>query len=237
MRPAFLSRSIHKWLALVVGLQFVLWTLSGFYMAAVDLDFIHGDPLVRNLRVPVDQQQPVLAFSEIVQRYPLATDIALRGLPGFAAPMYEVTTNGRKVLLNAVDGRPVSPLDDGAIHQLSRAYYAGKGQLVRLTLIERDAPLEIQGRALPLWRADFDDWLDTSLYLHPDTGALVTRRHRFWRWFDFLWMLHILDFDTRTDVNNALLRTSTVIGLGGVASGAWLLYLVFRRSSRAPIGQ
>jgi hypothetical protein len=44
---------------------------------------------------------------------------------------------------------------------------------------------------------DFDDWLQTTLYLHPDTGALVTRRHRLWRWYDFQWMLHIMDYGDR----------------------------------------
>ena len=49
MRPALLSRTLHKWLGLFLGLQLVLWMLSGFYMVVVDLDFIHGDPLVRNV--------------------------------------------------------------------------------------------------------------------------------------------------------------------------------------------
>ena len=88
--------------------------------------------------------------------------------------------------------------------------------------------MEIQTRALPLWRVDFDDWLQTSLYLHPDTGTLVTRRHRFWRWFDFLWMLDIMDYKARMDVNNGLLRVMTALGLVTVLSGAWLLYFSFR---------
>ena len=53
MKLSLLSRSLHKWLALFVGLQLLVWAVTGFYMVAVDLDFIHGDPLVRNLRTPV----------------------------------------------------------------------------------------------------------------------------------------------------------------------------------------
>jgi uncharacterized iron-regulated membrane protein len=228
MRPALLSRTLHKWLALIIGVPLVLWTISGFYMVVVDLDFIHGDPLVRNLRVPLGDG-PGVPFGDVAQRYTNVTQIELRALPGFDSPVYEVTTTGGKILVDAATGRQLSPLADANIRDLARQYYAGKGKLAAVTLIERDAPLEIQSRPLPLWRADFDDWLETSLYVHPDTGALVTRRHRFWRWFDFLWMFHILDFETRTDMNNGLLRTATVAGLITVLSGCWLLYFSFRR--------
>lgn len=229
MRPALLSRTLHKWLSLFVGLQLVLWMVSGFYMVVVDLDFIHGDPLVRNLRMPLAGDLPKVSFGDVASRYGSITQMSLRALPGFAAPVYEITTNGGKVLIDASNGKQLSPIAQGSIRDLARQYYAGEGKPVALTLIERDAPLEIQSRPLPLWRVDFDDWLETSLYVHPDTGALVTRRHRFWRWFDFLWMLHILDFDTRTDMNNGLLRATTIMGLVTVLSGGWLLYFSFRR--------
>ena len=229
MRPALLSRTLHKWLALVVGIQLVFWTLSGFYMVVVDLDFIHGDSLVRNVRVPLGGDRPRVDFSQVAQRFDGVTAIALRALPGQSAPMYEVTTRSGKVLVDATNGQQLSPLSRNVIAGLSRQYYAGRGELASLTLIERDAPLEIQTRPLPLWRADFDDWLQTSLYVQPDSGVLVTRRHRFWRWFDFLWMFHIMDFEQRTDMNNGLLRTATIAGLVTVLSGCWLLYFSFRR--------
>ena len=47
------------------------------------------------------------------------------------------------------------------------------------------------------------------LVYHKPTGELVTRRHELWRVFDFVWMLHIMDYDTREDVNNPLLRVFT----------------------------
>ena len=233
MRPALLSRTLHKWLGLIVGIQLVFWTISGFYMVVVDLDFIHGDPLVRNVRVPLGVEQPRVTFSEIARRFEGVTAVSLRALPGQTAPLYEVTTRSGKVLVDATTGQQLSPLSRDFVRQLSQQYYAGAGKLALLTLIERDAPLEIQTRPLPLWRADFDDWLETSLYVHPDTGVLVTRRHRLWRWFDFVWMFHIMDFDQRTDMNNGLLRAATIAGLVTVLSGGWLLYFSFRR--RAPV--
>src|SRR5688572_530961 len=115
MRPALLSRTLHKWLSLFLGLQLVLWTISGFYMVVVDLDFIHGDPLVRNLKVPLSVHSDRIPFAEAVRSHSEVTQVSLRSLPGMVTPVYEVTTRGRKVLLDASNGQQLSPLADETI--------------------------------------------------------------------------------------------------------------------------
>ena len=67
------------------------------------------------------------------------------------------------------------------------------------------------------------------MYFSPDTGELLARRHNLWRGFDFLWMLHIMDYETRDDVNNLLLRAASVTGLLFALAGIWLLFYSFRR--------
>ena len=133
------------------------------------------------------------------------------------------------VLVDATSGQQLSPLSSGMIRQLARSYYAGGGQLSAVQLLEHDVPMEVRGRSAPLWRADFDDWLETTLYLHPDTGALVARRHRLWRWYDFLWMLHIMDYGEREAATGVVPRVATVLGAITIASGVWLLYFSFWR--------
>ena len=120
MRPALLSRTLHKWLSLFVGLQLVLWMVSGFYMVVVDLDFIHGDPLVRNLQVPLSGNLPQVRFGDVAHRYANVTQVSLKALPSFAAPVYEITTNGRKVLVDAADGGQLSPISEGRIRELAQ---------------------------------------------------------------------------------------------------------------------
>jgi hypothetical protein len=233
MKLTLLSRTLHKWLTLFVGLQLLVWAVTGFYMVAIDLDFIHGDSLVRNLRTPVARSTPVLPVSQLASRYPEVTLVSLHSLPVLDAPVYELTAAGRKVLVDAAHGQQLSPLSPGMIRQLARTYYAGSGQLSAVQLLEREVPMEVRGRAAPLWRADFDDWLQTTLYLHPDTGALVTRRHRLWRCYDFLWMLHIMDYSEREAPTGVVPRVATVLGTVTVLSGVWLLYFSFWRPSRA----
>ncbi|HEY0628211.1 MAG TPA: hypothetical protein VGD23_02680, partial [Sphingomicrobium sp.] len=47
MRLHIAARKTHKWLGLFIGLQVVIWSLSGLYMTVVHIDTIHGDHLVR----------------------------------------------------------------------------------------------------------------------------------------------------------------------------------------------
>ncbi len=37
-----LFRRIHKWVGLVIGLQFVIWTISGALMAVLDMETVAG---------------------------------------------------------------------------------------------------------------------------------------------------------------------------------------------------
>ena len=36
-------RTIHKYLGLIIGIQFLFWTISGLYFSWTDIDEIHGD--------------------------------------------------------------------------------------------------------------------------------------------------------------------------------------------------
>ncbi len=242
MNAARVSRKAHRWLALVVGIQLVIWMLSGFYMVVVDLDFIHGDPLVRNLETRIAADRPLVAIEVLRTRHPELRSITLRGSADGAGPVYEIDTAAGVVVVDATTGRQLSPLPEARIVGLARAHYAGAGSVLRVTLLSEEAlkPIELQSRPLPLWRIDFDDWLETSLYLDPDTGRLVTRRHRFWRWFDFLWSLHIMDYTERSDVNNSLLRVATIAAVVATGTGVWLSFHSFaflqrrRRSSPSP---
>lgn len=224
-----LSRLAHKWLALAVGIQLLLWAVSGFYMVAVDLDFIHGDPLVRNLKPALDVSGHYVSFDSLRRDRPGISTIRLRALPDDGSAVYEVITAAGIELVDARTGRTISPLPEARVVEVARAYYAGSGEVLRATLIESEAdrPGELQRRLLPSWRVDFDDWLETSLYVHAQSGTLATRRHRFWRWFDFLWSLHIMDYRERTDVNNRLLLGASILGTIAVVSGLWLTWFTF----------
>ncbi|HNP34377.1 MAG TPA: hypothetical protein PKK10_00880 [Woeseiaceae bacterium] len=231
MKAPFLARKTHKWIALVIGIQVTFWMLSGAYMAVLDIDFIHGDPLVKNIDEPfLGNVEDLYLIKSIVNRYPRATQIDLVSRIG--VPYYVVIEDSAEpVLLYATSGVPVSPIPVELVAELARYYYAGDGALSDVNLLrdDSDRPSEIQARPLPLWQVRFDDAIQTTFYISPSTGELVSRRHTFWRVYDFLWMFHIMDYESRTDLNNNLLRVASFFGISFGLTGVWLLVYALKR--------
>lgn len=227
----------HRWLALFVGLQLVAWTASGLYMTAVDIDVIHGDALVRNVAPPVRLDRPLVPIAEVLRGRDDVVALHLRTLPDDGRAVYElVDAEGRRSLLDAATAAVLPPFTADRARTLAEAYYAGRGRVAEVRLLASDAeiPREVRGRRAPLWRVEFDDWLETTLYVDAGSGRLATRRHRLWRWFDFAWSLHIMDYREREDVNNGLLRTVTPLAVLTASCGAWLVFYSFAFLRRRP---
>jgi len=231
LKSAVIARTGHRWLGLLVGIQVAVWLATGLYMVIVDIDFIHGDTLVKNMQQPVrvpDSSQ--LGMAALRGRYPEAYRIRLR--PVMDKTYYEITTTDGRFLVDPDSGAPLASLGEREAADIAKYHYAGDARLIRATLINSDPPMEIQTRSLPLWRIDFDDRFATSFYVDPGNGALVTRRHRYWRIFDFMWMLHIMDYENREDAHNPLLISAQISGLVFALTGLWLLFYSFSKPRR-----
>jgi uncharacterized iron-regulated membrane protein len=229
IRWPLIVRRTHKWLALVVGVQALLWTLTGMYMVAVHIDIIHGDNLVRSrVEKPFDLSR-LAPPSQVVAAAPGASELRLQRY--FDVPVWRAETPDGPRLFDAATARPLSKPNEAQIRALARQIYTGDGRIVSVKLLT-DAPLEMQSRKPPYWQVEFEGWNRPTLYLSPATGELVSRRHALWRVFDFAWMLHIMDYDERSDVNNPLLRVATWSTFAMVLTGAWLLIWSFPRRKR-----
>jgi len=227
---SFKVRQWHKWLSLIIGAQVLLWLASGVYMVVINLEFIHGDHLVRNMNSPLtDDAPPAVIFADVLSEYPEASEIALVSWTG--QPAYRVQSPTGAHLVNAMTGLQISPLTEADAISAARYHYTRAGKIKSATLLvdQADAPSEIQSRKLPLWRIDFADAGSTAFYVSPDDGSLITRRHTYWRIFDFAWMLHIMDYEERADVNNTLLRIAAGLGMVLSILGTWLLFFSFKR--------
>jgi uncharacterized iron-regulated membrane protein len=235
-RGNILSRTLHKWLGLVIGIQVLIWLATGLYMVVVDLDFIHGDPLVKNMQQSIAVPQAnLLSMAGLRSTYPDAERISLK--PIMAKNFYTVTTVDQRYLLDAETGAVISPLDEKTAREIAIFHFNDDARILNASLITDRAPMEIQTRPLPLWRIDFDDRFSTSFYIDPYTGVLVTRRHQYWRIFDFMWMLHIMDYSERTNAHSLLLKTAEISGLVFGVTGVWLLFYSFsgRRKKKPAI--
>lgn len=228
---------MHKWLGLAVGLQILIWLATGLYMVVVNIDFIHGDSLVRNMQeTVVIPGEPLLGITDLAEQYPDAIQISLR--PVIGKTFYAITTTNERYLVDPQTGAVKSPLSEDNAREIAQYHFAGNAPVISASLISSSPPTEIKTRRLPLWRIDFDDRFASSFYIDPYNGSLVTRRHQYWRVFDFMWMLHIMDYEDRSDAHNLLLITAQFAGLTFAISGLCLLFYSFsgnRKKSRPQV--
>ena len=221
---------MHKWLALIVGFQAMIWTLSGLYMTVVHIDIIHGDHFIRETEVTPLRLSEIVSPVAVAKAVPDTGGVRLGWL--LSRPVYIAKTEPGELLFDARTGKRLPPPSQAEIRRIAEHWFTGPEKLIGLRLIT-EIPGEIRGRKPPLWRAEFEGWNKPTLYISPDTGQLLSRRHELWRIFDFLWMLHIMDYETRDNVNNWLLRGFTFLALTTVISGAWLLWFAFPRKRKA----
>ncbi|WP_342114502.1 PepSY domain-containing protein [Pseudoduganella sp. OTU4001] len=226
MKQAFWSRRLHKWLGLLVGIQALFWMASGLYMTAISIDVIHGDHLAHAERPPVEAKAVGIQPAQLAAQFPTMTGFRLKRL--LEAEVYEVKHADGISLVDAWNGKRLEPLDQQRAQRVALEAYQGEGGLKQMSLLQ-ELPQEVASRKAPLWRADFEDDDFTTLWISPTTGEVIAKRHTLWRVFDFLWMLHIMDYDKRTDVNNTLLRVASVAGTLFALSGLWLLWFTVRR--------
>jgi len=143
-------------------------------------------------------------------------------------PAYALIGDNGTQLLNARTGAAWEPVDKVAITNAAHHYYKGEGQITAITRLT-ETPKEYR-RPPPVWQVQFDDGPKTRLYLDAETAELRAVRTRLWRVYDFMWMLHIMDYQTRDNFNSWWLRLFAGAALLFAMSGLMLLlHRVFLR--------
>jgi uncharacterized iron-regulated membrane protein len=81
-----------------------------------------------------------------------------------------------------------------------------------------------------LWRAYNVEKPSIRVYVDPRSGDIVAIRNAAWRAWDFLWMLHIMDYDDRDDIGTMLLKLFSLLALFTAIAGIVLYVLIPRRA-------
>lgn len=220
----------HRWLSLIFGVQMVLWALSGAYMVFFDLDYIHGDHLIGDTRLSLPGDAKIAELDEVLARFPSSHSVSLKPfrLHNTTQLVYQLGRESGTMLVDA-ETLQIITLTKPDIRALANQYYAPEdGDIDSVVYLTDQAPSEISARLLPVWQVNYDDFGSTSFYLSATTGELLVKRHTFWRGFDFVWMLHIMDYETRADIQTWWLKGFIVGTLILMITGTVLLVYTIR---------
>ncbi len=239
-----LIRQLHRWLGVVIGIQFLAWTLGGLYFSWSDMDEVHGDhdkapaPL---LSASVAYVSPAIVLNVLRQTQAVDSlaDLRLVSILGrlYWLAAYFPKGHGRhykKVqLADALTGDLRPPLAQEEAVAVARNGYAGTGKIHGVEyLAEIDSLHEYREQPLPAYAVTFDDERRTTVYVAAELGTVQKIRNRPWRRFDFLWMLHTMDYRSRDNITNWLLRAFSILGLTTVASGFILFFATQKRRTK-----
>jgi hypothetical protein len=217
-------RRWHVWLGWLVAVPFLFWTVSGLVMVAKPIEEVRGEHLISPPK-PIHVGGPLVA-----PKVEGLQVVAITLEPRADGPRWEIDfAGGQERLADPATGILLPRLGaaDAAKELLAR--YKGTAKVVEISRVEADSPpLELR-RAMNGWRVRMSD--DTHFYVDGGSGEIIARRTSWWRIYDFMWGLHIMDLQGREDTHNPWVVSFGALSLGMVLLALVLLPLTIRRKN------
>ena len=220
-------RALHKWLGTIIGLQILIWVISGTIISLLDQQIVGG----RSTKQAVPQSQPLGNAVDVVPLHTLNLgddqSIVSVSLERVASQLiYRIKTTTQTRSYDANTGA-LFTLEHLPASQIALASYRGPGSLISSEYLLEGS--EEVGKADALWRFDFDDDIATRVYISALDGSVLAHRNCYWKVVDFLLMLHFMDYFSANHFNNPQIIIIGFLALWLTMSG---LLLVKRNFSR-----
>lgn len=205
----------------------LLWTLSGMVMVARPIAEVRGTDLLR------DHAAVSLAGPLVTPRVEgrAVRSLALESRAGGARWVINFAGKpGGSRLADPATGALLAPLGAADAMREVVARYKGTAKVVRVTWSDAAQPPIDLRRPIDAWRVRMSD--GTNFYVDAGSGNVVARRTRFWRFYDFMWGLHIMDLHGRANPHNPWVVAFAFLALVMVLMALVLLPIATRRGSR-----
>ena len=218
------SIQLHKWIALIVGIQVLGWVLGGLIMTALPIEKVRGEHHdARPVLAPVDAKRLVtlekqLALADMTD----LGEATLKNTP--RGPIWVLkSAGGSEGYWDAYSGVNIDEIVVADARRYAQEAYKGDGKLLAVDYQETP-PKEAQVGG-PLWRASFSDTEHTRLYLDAFTGEVLSRRSNLWDFYDFFYQIHIMNFGASRSYNHPLIVIATAATLVVTVTGIVLLFI------------
>lgn len=141
--------------------------------------------------------------------------------------LYIFRSGETQVAFDAKTGKMAPLLNDQEAIYIASKKILYSSQPFNIILIDRKSR-EYKGD-LPVWKIDYQSPENYSLYISPFTGEIKAIRNQRWRIFDFFWMLHIMDYINRENINSPWLLTLAVFSVLLTVSGFLLILSTLKK--------
>lgn len=210
----------HIWLGWLVAVPLLFWTVSGLVMVTRPIEEVRGHSLhIEHKPAPVRVQLGGAAGDTLIREGKILDQ---RGRSVLIATFMDGSVH--RIDLGAPGQTMLPPVDDAEARAAVRHAIKGGDQVASLKLFSAEqSPADFR-KPIAAWQVILAD--GTHVYVGRDTGEIEAIRTGWWRFYDFMWGLHIMDLETREDTHHPLL-----IGFAALALASCLLgtVLLFRR--------
>ncbi|RCL39317.1 MAG: hypothetical protein DBW97_00895 [SAR86 cluster bacterium] len=213
----FFVRNIHKYLSFLISIQLLLWTVSGIYFAFNKIENVRGEQYREEPNFNVD-------FSKLNFQIDGAQNIRV------------IDRMDQEILVvDGIYGREYLNFEGKDVEQIkveeAKALSAKQTSLIPESvdlITENTIGSEYRGRALPIYRVTSVNEAGQSInvYLNVYTGEVEAVRSNQWRIWDLMWGFHIMDWETREDIDNLLLKIFSILALVSSITGVLLFFKV-----------
>ena len=147
---------VHKWLALIIGAQLLIWFASGVIMSFLPIEEVRGEHLVdRETVMPIPAGMALIAPQRIVAQSGAPVE-AMTWHMLDSRPIAEVTTAKGVKLFDAATGAALPPVDAALATKIARTAWKSDDK-PRSTATRVTAESPEYRAALPAWRIAFAD--------------------------------------------------------------------------------
>ncbi|GAC03079.1 MAG: oxidoreductase [Alteromonadaceae bacterium] len=191
------ARIIHKYFALIVFSQLVIWLTTGFLLGQAE----HSKPLTRAISDPiVSSVSPVniLPVESVLSRLPGTLTIELISLMGNPAykllTQYARHTNERHYqLIDAVTGQNIQ-LTESDIRDLVSSQFHLTSPIKDIRLVF--PPIEhLPKERQSVWHIRLSDTEKTHIYIRASTAEIAGVIDENKEWINVLMLLHFMDYE------------------------------------------
>ena len=226
------TRKLHRYLGLLIGIQFIFWTLGGAFFAWSDIDQIRGDfnkkptPAFSGFK---NWKSPEVVFTQLQLKKEPDSIQSLKAIEILGEPVYQVAYYKNSVLqyalFYAVSGKYRKSLNEQEAVELAMSRFTPASEIEKIELLTSEnvnRHHEYRNQSLPAYAVSFKHPSGTVVYISAEMGEVLKFRNNNWRIFDFFWMMHTMDYRSRDNFGNVLLRVFSILGLITILSGFWL---------------
>jgi len=235
-------RFFHRWLSLLVFLQLLIWIGTGLYFNLMDHQKASGNQHRQRIVENTSQfsKDNLFSLRELVQEYPSVEKISL--IERLNKPYYLLTFQHglyshfprQQKLIDANTGQ-IKRIDTELVEKTALLSYQGHAEVTSAKMLIKNEELPKHKNAL--WRVNFNDNVNTSVYIDGQNASIIGHVDDDKRLADFMFKLHFMDYNVlggkAGSFNNAQIILLALLTLLFSLTGVyWLAHLVKHKQFR-----